>query len=58
MQMGYCKVLLKIEDSLLQIIEHEVRSTGQKLVPFLVTRLLYKEGIQVAYGGCRGGGGG
>ena len=44
MKMGYCKVLLKTQDGLLQTIEHELKSTGLKLVPFLATRLLYQEG--------------
>ena len=50
MKMGYCKVLLTTQDSLLQTIEHELRSTGPKLVPFLVTRLLYQEGSEVTWG--------
>ena len=47
--------MLKTADGHLQTIEHELRSTGLKLVPFLTTRLLYKEGIEVAYAGCGGG---
>ena len=45
MKMGYCKVLLKTQDSLLQTIEHDLNATGAKLVPFLVTRLLYQKGV-------------
>ena len=57
MKMGYCKVLLKTQDCLLLIIEHELRSTGLELVPFLATRLLYQEGIEVTWGlGGKGGG--
>ena len=41
MQMIYCKELLKTQDSLLQTLEHELRSSGLKLVPFLATRWLY-----------------
>ena len=44
MQMDYCKVLLKTQDGLLQTIEHQLRSTGPKLVPFLATRLFYLGG--------------
>ena len=36
----YCKVLLKPQDSLLQTIEHELRSTRPKLVPLLATSWL------------------
>ena len=50
MKMGYCKVLLKTQDGLLWTIEHELRSTELKLVPFLATRLLYQEGIEVTWG--------
>ena len=41
MKMVYCKVLLKIQDGLLQTIEHELRSMGPRLVPPLITRCLY-----------------
>ena len=37
----YCKVLLKTQDSLLQTIEHELRSMVPKLVPLLATGCLY-----------------
>ena len=40
----YCKVLLKTQDSLLQTIEHEFRSTKPKLVPLLAMRSLYQGG--------------
>ena len=41
MNMVYCKVLLKTQDSLLQIIEHELRSTRPHLIPLLATRCLF-----------------
>ena len=40
MKMVCCKVLLKTQDSLLQTIEHELRSTGPKFLPLLATRCL------------------
>ena len=40
MQTVYCKVLLKTQDGLFETIEHELRSTGPKLVPLLATRCL------------------
>ena len=43
-KMGYCKILLKTQDSLLWTIEHELNATGAKLVPFLAARLLYERG--------------
>ena len=54
MKMAYCKVLVKTQDSLLQTIEHELRSMRPKLVPLLATRCLYLGGIEEAYGddGC------
>ena len=39
--MNSMEVLLKTQDSLLQTIEHELRSMGPKLVPLLATRCLY-----------------
>ena len=57
MKTGHCKVLLKTQDGLLWTIEHELRSTGLKLVPFLATRLLYQEGIELTWVlGGKGGG--
>ena len=50
MKAVYCKVLLKTPDSLLQTIEHELRSTGPKLVPLFVTGCLSLGGIE---GACR-----
>ena len=41
MQMVCCKVLLKMQDNLLQMIDHELRSMGPKLVPLLATKCLY-----------------
>ena len=38
MNMVYCKLLLKTQDGLLQIIEHELRSTKTQLIPLLATR--------------------
>ena len=40
MKMVYSKVLLKTQNGLLQKVEHELSSTGPKLVPFLATILL------------------
>ena len=41
MKTAYCKVFLKTEVGLLQTIEHELRSTGPKLVPLLATTCLF-----------------
>ena len=40
MKTVYCKVLLKIQDGLLQKKEHELRSTRPNLVPLVATRCL------------------
>ena len=40
MKTVYCKVLLKTQDSLLQVIEHELMSMGPKFIPLLATRCL------------------
>ena len=52
----YCKVLVKIQDSLLQTIEDVLRSVGPMFIPLMVTRCLYMGGIEGEYGGngCRG----
>ena len=49
MKMVYYKVLLKTQDSLLQTIEHELRSMGPKLVP-LGCQMPLPRGIEGAYG--------
>ena len=55
--MGYCKLLLKTQDGQLWTLEHDLRSTGPYIVPFLATRLLFKEGTEMTWG-LRGKGGG
>ena len=37
-----CKEVLKTQDSPLQTIEHELRTTGPKLLPLLAMRCLYQ----------------
>ena len=51
MKTVYCKVLLKTQDSLLQTIEHELRSMGPKFVPPLAITCLSLGGTEGACGG-------
>ena len=49
-KMGYCKILLKTQDSLLWTIEHELNATGAKLVPFLACQIALWEGVHLNWG--------